>query len=110
MNKCPTLPELVSFGKKRVNIIEEIGAKYYTFGIKLLEDVKGNKMAIIKHDEHTAEAITNEVFRKWINGDGMKPRSWATLATVLDDCNLCALSEEICSTKAIPGKSEIHPL
>ena len=86
------------------------GLKQPKIVYSVLEDVKGNKMAIIKHDEHTAEAITNEVFRKWINGDGMKPRSWATLATVLDDCNLCALSEEICSTKAIPGKSEIHPL
>ena len=95
----------MSFGKKKVNIIEGVGDGYYKFGVKLLDDAAGNKMEIIKHDEHTAEAITRKVLTRWIRGEGMKPTSWATLATVLDDCNLCALSDEVRSMKTTPGKS-----
>ena len=104
VNEYPTLPELTNFGEKKVNVIEGIGDRYHTFGIKLLDDVKGNKMEIIKHDEHTAEGITRKVFSRWIRGEGMEPKSWATLATVLDECNLTALSREIRSVKAILGK------
>ena len=94
----------MSFGKKKVNIIEGIGNGYDRVGIKLLHDNAGNKMEMIKHDERTAEAITRKVLTRWIRGEGRKPTSWATLATVLDECNLCTLSKEIRSVKTSPGK------
>ena len=40
---CPTMSECIKFqGRERkINIPQEIGTKYYNFGIFLLEDVTG---------------------------------------------------------------------
>ena len=102
MDDCPTLPELMNFGEGHVNIIQEIGDKYHDFGTFLLEDKHGNKMGVIKHDERTAEAITTRVLIRWINGEGRKPTTWATLATVLEQCQL-SLADMIRSVKATPS-------
>ena len=105
MNERPNLVELMDFGKNHVNFIEGIGERYDNFGIKLLEDKDGSKMGAIKDDERRAEAINRRVLTKWIRGDGRKPTSWATLTTVLDECNLSVLADHIRSGKATSGSS-----
>ena len=105
MNERPNLVELMDFGENHINIIEDIGERYDNFGIKLLEDKSGSKMGAIKDDERRAEAINRRVLTKWIRGDGRKPTSWATLATVLDECNLSVLAGQIRSGKATSGSS-----
>ena len=100
LNELPTLLELLNFGESHTNIIQEIGVSYHDFGIKLLEDKSGSKMEAIAHDEDGVVAITRNVLTRWIKGEGIKPTSWATLATVLDECNLCQLSNKIRSVKS----------
>ena len=101
MDKCPTLTELMSFGKKSVDIIEGIGDRYHRFGTKLLKDDTGSKMGVIENDERNkAEAINEKVLTRWIRGEGREPRSWDTLATVLDECKLTELAKQIRSEKA----------
>ncbi len=50
-----------------------------------------------KHREN-AQEINLEVFRLWINGDGLKPISWNTVVTVLRKISLNALVSKINST------------
>ena len=106
MDEHPTLPELMKFGNEEVNIIQEIGDRYHNFGIKLLEDKNGCKMGTIEHDERNkAEPILQKVLTRWIRGEGRKPTSWFTLATVLDECKLSILANVIRSVKAAPCSS-----
>ena len=89
MGDCPTLPELMNFGEDHVDIIKEIGVTYHKFGILLLEDTYGSTMGALKWEKHgNAEDINNTVLTRWIRGEGRKPTSWATLATVLEECQL----------------------
>ena len=107
MDDCPTLTELMKFGDKGVNIIQKIGDKYHKFGTKLLEDDDGSKMGALEGEKRgNAEDINNAVLTRWIRGEGRKPTSWATLATVLDECEL-SLADTIRTAKAAPGSSAI---
>ena len=103
MDERPDLLQLMMFGKEKVNFIEVIGGNFNLFGLKLLEDKAGNKMNIIKYNEHGAEDIVTAVLKKWINGEGRKKITWKTLADVLDECGLTQLSEAIWEEKAAKG-------
>ena len=104
MDETPTLPQLMMFGKYQVNIIQEIGSQYHRIGVVLLEDVTGSKMYSIEMGKrHNVEAINLAVLRRWMKGEGRKPTNWATLVTVLNECGLAALADEICSTIAKLG-------
>jgi hypothetical protein len=112
MDTLPTLDEFMNFGPNHVDISERIGDKYYKFGVSLLEDTDGSKMGTLEVQlKHNAEFINIKVLKRWIRGEGREPRSWATLAAVLDECNLTALSEEIRSVKSrgvYTMKTECH--
>jgi hypothetical protein len=99
MDKTPSLNKLMRFGSEKVDIIAGIGQSYYKFGINILED-DGSKMAPLDSQHRgDAERINTAVLTKWIRGEGRKPTSWVTLATVLDECNLSPLADEIRSVK-----------
>ena len=96
MDECPTLPELMCFGSKEIDIIEEIGTKYSRFGISLLHDKSGAKIeAIVKECRENAYEINQKILSRWIRGEGKKPVSWVTLADELDKCRLKELAKSI---------------
>ena len=99
--QCPTLPTLLMFPCKGrfVNIISEIGAKYTTFGILLLNDQTGARITAIAR-EHTndAEQINIVVLQEWLQGKGKKPVTWHTLIEVLKDAGLSELAKDISAT------------
>ena len=69
--------------------------KYRTFGIILLQDDTGEKMAIIDNDcRGKAEEITLSVLGKWVRGGGMSV-TWESLITALRKCELLLLAEQI---------------
>ena len=100
MDNLP-LHKLMRFGDKHIDIIAKIGQSYYMFGAIILED-DGSKMAPLE-EQYRGDAyrITSAVLTKWIRGEGRKPATWSTLATVLDECNLSPLADEIRSVKGI---------
>ena len=106
MHKCPNLPELMTFGENKIDIIGEIGDQYHRFGVDLLQDNTGAKMGAIESGgrNNRVEAIINTVLTRWIKGEGQRPTTWATLATVLDECYLTQLSDAIRSVMGTPGK------
>ena len=95
MDERPTLPQLTCFGSNDIDIIEEIGTKYNRFGIRLLQDDTGVKMDAIVKECRDNVYINQKVLSRWIRGEGIKPVSWATLATELDKCRFKELAKSI---------------
>ena len=95
MDSAPTLPQFLSFGSRKVSIIDGIGAQYERFGTLLLEDYDGTALAVIEFDSGGIDRTKFEILKRWLSGRGRKPVTWATLADVLDQCNLRTLSYEI---------------
>ena len=98
--EVPTLPRLLSFhscsNQRNINIPEEIGIHYRSFGILLLNDERGNLVENIVHDErHNGAACINlMILKRWVNGTG-RPVTWRVLVEVLKDIELGELAREI---------------
>ena len=97
-----TLIELIRFRgrRRRINIPQEIGTKYYQFGVLLLSDETGASMRnVIRKHKEDAEEINCEIFEQWIAGRGKQPVTWRTLVEVLYDVELTALASDIADVK-----------
>jgi len=98
----PTLVECVRFRgrERRINISQEIGTKYPTFGTLLLEERTGERVsAIAQKHMNDSEQISLEILQEWIAGRGRHPVTWNTLIEVLHDTELCTLAREIEAVK-----------
>ena len=95
----PTLPELLKFktsSGSTVNIVQEIGTNYFALGPLLLKDDTGAVTeAIISKHQRDADAINQEILKKWLQGKGKRPVNWSTLIDVLKDMELSELAEMI---------------
>ena len=77
----PTLPKLLD-----LKVPAGVSDKYEEFGIILLKDEDGKKMAVIKNDcRGEAEKITLQILKKWMEGDGMSV-TWESLIIALRKC------------------------
>ena len=89
-NQCdrPTLIDCIRFRgrERRINIPQEIGVKYYQFGLLLLQNDTIRSIAH-KHREDP-ERINIEVLEEWVAGKGKHPITWRTLTQVLCDIEL----------------------
>ena len=78
----------------------EIGTKYKTFGILLLDDRSGERVsAIAEKCMNDAEKTTANILTVWIAGKGKHPVTWKTLTEVLHDSELSVLAGEIEAVK-----------
>ena len=66
------------------------------FGINLLNDEDGSKTSGFE-DRFGRDSyrISLEIFKLWLQGQGRKPVTWATLVSVLKDIDLLVLANEI---------------
>ena len=102
----PTLIECVRFRgrERRINISQEIGTKYITFGTLLLEERTGERVsAIAQKHMNDSEQASLEILQKWIAGRGRHPVTWNTLIEVLHDIELSTLAREIEAVKLQGG-------
>ena len=77
------MPELIDL---RVPL--RVRDKYREFGIILLQDKEGDKVAVIENDcRGKAEDITREILMQWLKGDGLSV-TWDSLITALRKCEL----------------------
>ena len=98
----PNLAKVLSFpaNSGNINIPQQIGTKFFMFGVLLLNDETGAEVSAIDTKYHgDAEQINEEILRLWIGGKG-KPLSWDTLLGVLEDIGL--------NTLAINVKNGLH--
>ena len=85
----PTMQELLCFSDQKINIAVEVGAKYSTFGVFLLDDKNGTLVEAleVEHSKN-AERINMAILQKWLQGKGLKPVAWSTLVIALEKINL----------------------
>ena len=98
----PNLVELITFPgrSKEINIPEQIGTKYTSFGILLLNDSNAARVKAIETKYHEdAQEINLEILRQWIEGNGKQPVTWRTLVDVLCKIGLTTLADDIKAVK-----------
>ena len=82
-----------------IRIMDKIGSDYHTLGTYLLNDDDGGTMKEITHDHKLTKEILNEIFHRWINGqgqkDGKKTNTWKALIKYLKHSKFMALADEI---------------
>ena len=84
-----------------IRIVDRIGSDYDSLGTYLLNDEDGGIMRAIEHDNKVTGKILNEVFHRWIKGQGQKSgagkktNTWEMLVKYLKDCKLMALADDI---------------
>ena len=90
----PSLPVLLTFPVENgaMNIAQQIGTAYDTFGILLLNDKNG---VIVDGIVHHGGNINLAILKKWLQGQGKKPVTWKTLVEVLRDAQLTVLADEV---------------
>ena len=94
----PNLIEVTNFKTTSgtINLAERIGVKYKSLGIQLLEDATGSITDAIEKECHflTVDIIL-KIFKRWVEGRGRKPITWATLIEVLKNIQLSTLAHDI---------------
>ena len=96
----PTLPLLrhfkISSAPGHINIVDNIGKKYYDFGIQLLEDTTGVIIDAIENElKSNAPRINLKILQLWLEGNGCKPIAWSTLTNTLRKIELSVLATTI---------------
>ena len=89
--------KLLNFPGKsgNISIPQQVGTKYFMFGVLLLDDKTGTEVnAIVTQYRGDAEQINSEILRLWIGGKG-KPLSWNALIDVLKAIGLNNLADNI---------------
>ena len=80
------MPELLSLSAKKVNVAVEVGVRYSSFGIFLLNDANGViciVQALEMEHQRNAERINMAILQRWLQGMGVMPVTWSTLVDVL---------------------------
>ena len=99
MSDKPTLPLLQHFttpSGDAISITQRIAGNSHILGIRLLNDTYGSITANIKAQyRHDQCQMIEEIFRKWLEGTGRTPQTWATLVTVLREMQMAALAHNI---------------
>lgn len=101
--KRPTLPQILSFpfAAGNGNIAQKVAEFHETFGILLLDDEDGSLVHGLIAPNQTPCNITLAILRKWIQGEGKKPITWATLIAAIRDAGCATLAEDI--TAGLPN-------
>ena len=103
----PTLPQLIAFPTldgSEINILTQIGVHYDVFGIFLLNDNDGSVTDALKETcMRESHKINLEISKKWLQGKGQLPITWATFLSVLKKMDMKDLAFKIESS--LRGKS-----
>ena len=98
---APTLLDLILFeGEKRIiNIPQEIGKKYFTFGMLLLKDPNAHRITAIEFKwPSDLVRMNTEILQEWVQGKGAS-LSWQTLVDTLEKVELSEMAKEIRDVK-----------
>ena len=89
-SETPTLPQLLI-----IKLPLRVGEKFEDFGILLLNDTDGNKLAIIKDKcLKDPERIIMEILREWLAGRGVD-MSWESLISVLNIMEVPLMAKQL---------------
>ena len=89
----PSLPKLLG-----LDIPLKVGAKYFQFGVLLLNDEDGALVEALEDEcNGKRERIVRKILVEWVRGRG-RALSWKTLSDTLRECSLSSLADDIDST------------
>ena len=108
------MPHLIVFqGKdKIINIAEAIGDQWRVVGISLLNDESGDIVKTVAREfRDNALDINLETLGRWLQGKGIRDRSWRGLLSVLRvHCRALAESVEEALTAEEAEQGKLGPL
>ena len=96
-SQLPTLPLLLSLplSSGKVNLTEVIGARYFDFGVHLLNDETGQLIESIETEhQKIPKNIVRKIFTEWLQGKG-KEVTWGVLVDILKSIRLNELAADI---------------
>ena len=94
----PTLRQLLAIPGEGgpINVVEQIGVHFTTFGILILNDDTGAVVeAVARQHMLNAEHVNMEILKRWLQGSGRQPVVWRTLVKCLEEAGLKRLAETI---------------
>ena len=90
------MPKLLNFPVKsgsHINIPQQIGTKYFQFGIQLLNDETGEEIEAIA-SKYREEEMNYKILGLWMRGKG-KPLDWDNPIQLLKTTGLSTLASDI---------------
>jgi len=102
-DSIPRLSQLITLKTKKgqsVNVIESLAPQLMEqFGLCLDFDRTGKQLDLIEaehaHESHRVVSCCQEMFKHWLEGNGVQPVTWRTLIGLLDHCNELFLVKQI---------------
>ena len=95
----PTLGKLSTLRTtegKKIKILETVAPRWQRLGDQLEFDECGSKLDLIGTKyPNDPEACCREMFKHWLNGNGVKPCSWRKLIELLENCDFDVLAEQV---------------
>ena len=84
-------------GGGKIEIIKTVSPRWKDVGDLLDFDPTGTKLEEIQANKggEGVGACCRAMFQFWLEGNGVKPVSWATLLTVLRDSNFPTLADQV---------------
>ena len=98
IDAVPTLPELFDFPgcTRKINIVQEIGIEWLTFGTLLLDDTMGTIVPEVKESCQGNIYNTNaEILGRWIRKADVSDCSWHNLIVTLRKSHRETLAQDI---------------
>ena len=88
-----------------VEIIKELAPRWHIFGDHLGFDSNGRNIEIFRR-QNRGELVDGcrAMFQYWLEGNGVTPTSWQTLARLLEKCGYTRLVAVVRILKSIPSE------
>ena len=100
LDKKPKLLHLLKLqaeGGKEVKILNQVAWKFEEVAYAL-EFEPGDCRAVLRTTNHDYHKACLKIFEKWLDGEGRKPVTWATLIQALEDADLKEVARELKNT------------
>ena len=83
--------------RMKIETIKTVSSRWKDIGDLLNFDPIGAKLSQIEADKgkEGVEACTRAMFQYWLEGNGVRPVSWATLLDILEDSHFTALADQL---------------
>ena len=86
----PTMPQLLL-----LDIPQQVGANYFTFGIFLLNDKTGSRVSGLKQAcQGNPDDVVLRILQEWMEGRGV-PLTWESLIEALKNTKLFTLADKL---------------
>ena len=82
---------------QKIEIIKTVASQWRDIGDLLDFDASGETLQRIQADEGQkgVESCCRSMFQHWLQGNGVRPASWATLLEILEDSRFVSLAADV---------------